>query len=140
MLTSVHFSWNSEYQNIQKKRFQFYSTAPLEPICPTLALGVVLLVKGHQAREIYSMTAVMLIYVTTKCQPNLLVSVSPVLFVWDFPSPLDVFTHMEYGDVTFTGDGLQILTSTWHYWPLSNAVSSAFCTYFIMGPPFVWSF
>ena len=100
-----------------KKIFQFCSTALLKPICPTLALGVVLLVKGHQAREIYSMAAVMLIYVTTKCQPNLLVSASPVFFLFvcffDNPPPLDFVTHMETSPLPVMSRAA-ILTSTWH--------------------------
>ena len=44
-----------------------------------------------------------------------------------------------YGDVTITctGEGLQILTSTWHSLPLSSEGSSACHTYCDMGHPFI---
>ena len=40
------------------------------------------------------------------------------MFVWGFSSHSRMFHS--YGDVTMTGEGLQILTYTRHLWPLSN--------------------
>ena len=40
------------------------------------------------------------------------------LFVWGFSSHSRIF-HW-YRDATITGEGLQILTYTWHSWQLSN--------------------
>ena len=45
------------------------------------------------------------------------------LFVWDFTSHLRIFHS--YGDVTITGEGLQILTLFWILWSLSSEGSLA---------------
>ena len=42
-----------------------------------------------------------------------------------------------YGDVTITGEGLQILTYTRHQWPLNSEGSSACHTYCVTGHPFI---
>ena len=42
-----------------------------------------------------------------------------------------------YGDVTFTNEGLQILTYPRHSWPLSSEGSLACHTYCDMGHPFI---
>ena len=49
--------------------------------------------------------------------------------------PLDNFYN--YGDVTIPGEGLQILTYTWHSWPLSTEDSLACHTYCDRGNPFI---
>ena len=57
------------------------------------------------------------------------------LFVWSSSSHSRIFHS--YGDVTITGEGLQILTSAWHSWPLSSEVSLACHTYCDMGHKFI---
>ena len=59
------------------------------------------------------------------------------LFVWCLMSHSRIF-HT-YGDVTITctSKGLQILTYTWHSWPLSSEGSSACHTYCDTGHPFI---
>ena len=42
-----------------------------------------------------------------------------------------------YGDVTITGEGLQILTYAWHLWPLSSEGSLEWHTYCNTGHPFI---
>ena len=42
-----------------------------------------------------------------------------------------------YGDVTITGEGLQILTYARHSWPMSSEGSLRCCTYCDMGHPFI---
>ena len=49
------------------------------------------------------------------------------LFIWVFSSHSRIF-HL-YGDVTITGEGLQILTHARRSWPLSSEVSLACHTY-----------
>ena len=46
--------------------------------------------------------------------------------------PTGVIFHL-YGDVTFTGEGLQMLTYAWHLWPLSREGSLVCHTYCDMG-------
>ena len=41
------------------------------------------------------------------------------------------------GDITFAGEGLQILTHTWYSWPLSSEGSLVCHTYCGMGHPFI---
>ena len=66
----------------------------------------------------------MYVYVTIIC-----------LFVWRFSSHSRIFHS--YGDVTMTGEGLQILTYAWHVWSLSREGSLACHTYCYMGHPFI---
>ena len=42
-----------------------------------------------------------------------------------------------FGDVTITGEGLQILTYAWHLWPLSSEGSLPCHTYYDTGRPFI---
>ena len=56
-------------------------------------------------------------------------------FVWGFSSDMRIFHS--YGDVTITGEGLQILTYTRHYWSLSSEGSLACHTYCDTGHPFI---
>ena len=58
-----------------------------------------------------------------------------VLFVWGFSSHSRIFHS--YGDVTITGERLQILTFTRHSWPLSIEGSLACHTYSDTGYPFI---
>ena len=57
------------------------------------------------------------------------------LFVCRLSSHSRIFHS--YGDVTITGEGLQILTYARHSWPLSSEGSLACHTYCEMGHPFV---
>ena len=57
------------------------------------------------------------------------------LFVWSFWSRSRIFHS--YGDVTFTSEGLHILTYARHSWPLSNESSLACHTYCNTGYPFL---
>ena len=50
--------------------------------------------------------------------------------------PTREFFH-SYGDVTITGEGLQILTYAQHPWPLSSEGSLACHTYCDKGHPFI---
>ena len=60
-----------------------------------------------------------------------------ILFVclWVY-RPTGVIFHL-YGDVTFTGEGLQILTDARHSWQLSSEGSLGFHTYCDTGHPFI---
>ena len=55
----------------------------------------------------------------------------------EFSVPLEIFFH-SYGDVTITGEGLQILTYTRHLWPLWSESSLA-CQTYCDTHPFKWS-
>ena len=57
------------------------------------------------------------------------------LFVWDFSSRSKFF-HW-YGDVTITGEGLQILTYARQIWPLCSEGSLACHTHCDTGHPFI---
>ena len=57
-----------------------------------------------------------------------------VFFLWGFTSHSIIF--QSYGDVTITGEGLQILTYARHSLPLSFEGSLACHTYCNMGHPF----
>ena len=52
-----------------------------------------------------------------------------------FHIPLENFHS--YGDVTIIDEGLQILTCTWHSWPLSSKGSLVCLIYCDMGHPFI---
>ena len=56
------------------------------------------------------------------------------LFVWGFSSHLRIHSH---GEVTITGEGVQILTYAQHSWPLSSEGSLACHTYYDTGQPFI---
>ena len=58
-----------------------------------------------------------------------------LLFVWGFSSHLRIFHS--YGDVTITGEGLQILTYAQHLWPFSSEGSLACHTYCDTAHPFI---
>ena len=60
-----------------------------------------------------------------------------VMFIWGLSSHSRTF--QSYGDVTITGEGLQILTYAWHTWTheLSSEVSYACRTYCDKGHPFI---
>ena len=60
------------------------------------------------------------------------------LFVWSFSSHSRIFHS--FGDVTSTGEGLQILTYAQHLWPLSREGSLACHTYCDMGHLFILVF
>ena len=57
------------------------------------------------------------------------------LFNWSLSSHSKIFHS--YGDVTITGEGLQILTYARHSWPLSSEGSLACHIYCDMGHPFI---
>ena len=57
------------------------------------------------------------------------------LFVWGLSSHSRIFHS--YGDVTITGEGLQILTYARHSWPLSSEGSLACHTYCDTDHPFI---
>ena len=57
------------------------------------------------------------------------------LFVWGLLSHSRIFHS--YGDVTITGEGLQILTYVAHSWPLSSEGSLACHTYCDTGHKFI---
>ena len=58
-----------------------------------------------------------------------------VLFVWGFSTHSKSFNS--FGDVTITGEGLQILTFTPHSWPLSSEGSLTCHIYCDTGQPFI---
>ena len=60
---------------------------------------------------------------------------SDCLFVWGFSSNSRIFHS--YGDVTFTGKGLQILTYARHLWLFSKQGSLACHIYCDTGHPFI---
>ena len=62
-------------------------------------------------------------------------SVIVCLFAWGFSSHSRIFHS--YGDVTITGEGLQILPNARHLWPLSGEGSLACHTYCETGHPFI---
>ena len=57
------------------------------------------------------------------------------LFVRSFSSQSRIFHS--FGDVTITGEGLQILTYALRVWPLNSEGSLACLTYCDMGHPFI---
>ena len=57
------------------------------------------------------------------------------LFVWSLSSHSRIFHS--YGDVSITGEGLQILTYSRHLWPLSSECSLVCHTYCDTGFPFI---
>ena len=57
------------------------------------------------------------------------------LFVWGFSSHSRIF--QSYGDVTITGERLQILTYAWHLWPLSSKGFKAWHIYSDTAHPFM---
>ena len=57
------------------------------------------------------------------------------LFLWGLSSYSRIFHS--YGDVTITGEGLQILTYAWHSWPLGSKGSLVCHTYCDTGHPFI---
>ena len=57
------------------------------------------------------------------------------LFVCGFSSNSIIFHS--FGDVTITGEGLHILTYTWHSWALRNECSLTCLTYCDTGQPFI---
>ena len=58
-----------------------------------------------------------------------------VLFVWGLLSASRI--SYSYGDVTITGEGLQILTRHAHLWPWSSEDSLACSIYCDTGHPFI---
>ena len=58
-----------------------------------------------------------------------------MFFVWGLLSHSRIFHS--YGDVTITGEELQILTYARHSWPLSSEDSLACHTHCDMGHPFI---
>ena len=65
------------------------------------------------------------------------------LFVWFLFCLFVVSSHSTivhlHEDVPITGDGLQILTLTWHSWPLSSDILLACHAYCDTDHPFIWS-
>ena len=57
------------------------------------------------------------------------------LFIWAFSSHSRIFHS--YGDVTITGEGLQIVTFTRHKWSFSSEGSLACYTFCDTGHPFI---
>ena len=61
--------------------------------------------------------------------------ITATLFVWGLSFLSRIF--QAYGDVTITGEGLQMLTYFLHSWALSSEGSLACQTYYDTGHPFI---